>query len=167
MNNIINNVLNSDCIASINVSFIELILSTFLGFASALLVETIIDRCKEKALRKQLIRDLYSELLALKENIKQLNADMVYIQPYSIPIWIGARECGTILCMDKKPYFVKILEVYSSIEEANLIEMKCFELYVSRTPTTDIEQIKSTLADNRIHVKKQIDIGLALLNEGE
>ena len=151
---------------SLDFSFIELILSTFFGFGSALLVEAIIDNHKEKKIRKQLIRDLKEELSSLKESVELLEPDKVYIQPYMIPIWKGARECGSVLCMDKEPYFWKILEVYSSIDEANLVERKCFELYVGQNNLRDKELIISTLANNRKYVKQQIDKGLILLKGG-
>ena len=162
--------MNMDCFykifSSLDFSFAELILSTFFGFGSALLVEAIIDNHKEKNIRKQLIRDLKKELSSLKENIKMLEPDKVYIQPYTIPIWKGARECGSILCMDKESYFWKILEVYSSIDEANLVERKCFELYVGKDSLRDKELIISTLSNNREYVKQQIDKGLFLLEGG-
>lgn len=153
--------------ALFDISFLELVLSTFLGFGSALLVEAIVDSHKDKALREQLQKDLKSELSSLEESMEQLEPDKVYIQPYAIPIWRGACECGSILCMDKEPYFFKLLEVFSSIEEANLIERKCFELYVSPTPSTNVKLILSRLFDNRQHVKTQIETGLTLLNGGD
>lgn len=152
---------------SLDFSFLELVLSTFLGFGSALLVEAIVDRHKDKTLREQLLKNLKTELSSLKESIERFEPDKVYIQPYAIPIWRGARECGSILCIDKKSCFLKLLEVFSSIEEANLIELKCFELYVSRTTSTDIDLILSTLSDNRQYIKEQIETGLSLLNEGD
>ncbi len=153
-------------LSSLDFSFIELMLSTFLGFGSALLVEKIVNSCNEKAIRKQLLNDLKAELVSLKSIIELLEADKVYIQPYAIPIWKGAHECRSILCMDKEPYFLKILEVFSIIEEANLIEMKCFELLVNKSPSTNSALILSTLSDNRQYVKKHIEEGLTLLNGG-
>lgn len=154
-------------IMSLDFSFLELVLSTFLGFGSTLLVEAIVDRRKEKAQREQLIQNLLAELRALKQKVDSLEGEKVYIQPYAIPIWRGARECGSILCMDKEPYFLRLLEVFSSIEEANLIELKCFELYVGKKNTADISLILSTLADNRSYLKEQIEKGLMLLNGGD
>lgn len=155
-----------NCFSSLDFSFLELVLSTFLGFGSALLVEAIVDKHEEKILRKQLLKDLKAELLSLKENIELLESDKVYIQPYTISIWKGVRECGSILCIDEIPCFFQLLEVFSSIEEANLIELKCFELYVGRTPSTDMNLILSTLYENRQYVKKQIETGLIMLNGG-
>ena len=155
-----------DFFSSLDFSFLELLLSTFLGFGSALLVQAIIDKYKEKKLREKLINSLKFELSSLSKSVKLLESDKVYIKPYAIPIWLGARDCGSILCIDTQPYFLEMLEVYSSIEEANLIESKCFELYVSRTASTDMNLVLATLTDNRQHVKKQIEIGLTLLNGG-
>ena len=152
--------------SSLDFSFIELMLSTFFGFGSALLAEAIINSFNEKAIRKQLLKDLKAELLSLKCSIESLEPEKVYIQPYAIPIWKGAHECGSILCMDKEPYFLKILEVFSIIEETNLIEMKCFELLVDKSPSTDKALVLSTLSDNRQHVKDHIEKGLILLNGG-
>ena len=154
-------------LSSLNFSFVELALSTFLGFGSALLVEAIINRYNEASLRKQLLKDLKEELLSLKTKVELLEEDKVYIQPYAIPIWKGTCECGSILCLDKESYFLKILEVFSIIEEANLIEMRCFELFVDKSTCADKALILSTLTDNRKYVKKQIDKGLLLLDGGD
>lgn len=154
-------------LSSLDFSFFELVLSTFLGFGSALLVETIVEKHREKVTRIQLINDLRAELLALNESIELLESKKVYIQPYKIPIWKGANECGSILCMDKVPNFFNILEVFSIIEEANLVELKCFELFVAKTTSTNMSLILSTLSDNRQYVKEQIMKGLQLLNGGE
>ena len=153
-------------LCSLDYSFIELIITTFLGFGSALLVEAIVDRHKENELKKQLIMDLKQELELLHKEIESLEENKVYIRPYAIPVWTGAKECGELLCMDREEYFSKLLEVFSSIEEANLIEMKCFELCVGHKQSDNMEIIFSTLADNRTHIKEQVDIGLSIIGEG-
>lgn len=149
--------------SSIDFSFLELVLSTFFGFISALLVESIFDRYKETKDREQLLKNLKLELTLLKENVETLDPNKVYIKPYSIPIWTGAKECGSLICLDKSKAFYKILEVYSSIEEANKIELKCFEMYINKTPSMGV-LIKTTLVDNRRNVKKQIEKVLNLLD---
>lgn len=146
-------------------SFIELIVATFLGFGSALLVEAIIDRNRKKGLKKQLLKDLKKELLSIHKVMEAMEANKVFIRPYAIPVWTGAKECGELLCMDSEAYFSKLLEVFSSIEEANLVEMKCFELYVGQKQSVDMEMIYSALADNRVYIREQIDIGLSIIEE--
>lgn len=155
-----------DLLCSLDFSFIELILTTFLGFGSALLVEAIVDRYKEEKLKKQLLIDLKTELELLHKEMESLEANKVFIRPYAIPVWTGAKECGELLCMDREKYFSKLLEVFSNIEEANLIEMKCFELCVGERQSVNMEMILSTLADNRAHIKEQVDIGLSIVEEG-
>lgn len=154
-----------DLLCSLDFSFIELILTTFLGFGSALLVESIVDRHKEKGLKKQLLIDLKRELELVHNEIESLEVNKVFIRPYAIPVWTGAKECGELLCMDREAYFSKLLEVFSSIEEANLIEMKCFELCVGQKQSVNMEMIFSTLTDNRAHIKEQVDIGLSIIEE--
>lgn len=155
-----------DLFCSLDFSFIELILTTFLGFGSALLVEAIVERHKAKGLKKQLLKDLKKELELVHKEMDSLEVNKVFIRPYAIPVWTGAKECGELLCMDREPYFSKLLEVFSSIEEANLIEMKCFELCVGQKQSVNMEMIFSTLADNRTHIKEQVDIGLSIIEEG-
>lgn len=147
------------------IGFIELMLSTFLGFGSAILVETIIEKRKKKSYEKQLLKDMKQELLSLKDNLEILNFDKVFIRPYNIPVWRGACDSGALLNLDNKPFFSKLIEVYSCIEEANMIETKCFELYVSRHVTTDINLITATFTDNRKYVRNQIEIGLRIIGE--
>lgn len=155
-----------DLLCSLDFSFIELMLTTFLGFGSALLVEAIVDRHKEKELKKQLLMDLQRELVLVQKEMESLEANKVYIRPYAIPVWTGAKECGELLCMDREAYFSKLLEVFSSIEEANLIEMKCFELCVGQRQSVNMEMIFTALADNRANIKKQVDSGLSIMEEG-
>lgn len=141
-------------------SFVELILSTFLGFGSALLVEAIIEKHKDNSLKKQLLLDLRKELLSLKSNISTMQTDKAYIRPYSIPIWSGAKDCGSLLCMDKSPCYTALLETFSSIEEANLVEMKCFELLITQYSSENKKMIISILLNSRKHISEQIEIGL-------
>lgn len=147
-------------------SFIELILTTFLGFGSALLVEAIIDMHKKKGLKKQLLVDLRKELVLVHNAMESMEGNKVFIRPYAIPVWTGAKECGGLLCMDGEPYFFQLLEVFSSIEEANLVEMKCFELCVGQKHSVNMEMIFSTLDDSRSYIKERIDAGLSIVEEG-
>lgn len=155
-----------DLLCSLDFSFIELMLTTFLGFGSALLVEAIVNRHNEKVLKKQLLRDLKRELVLIRKEMESLEVNKVFIRPYAIPVWTGVKECGELRYMDRETYFSKLLGVFSSIEEANLIEMKCFELYVGQKQLINMEMIFSTLADSRAHIKEQVDAGLGIIEEG-
>lgn len=162
----LNSCIIQNWLSSLDFSFIELILTTFLGFGSALLVEAIINRNKERGLKKQLLIDLKKELELVHKVMESMEANKVFVKPYAIPVWIGAKECGELLCMDRESYFSKLLEVFSSIEEANLVEMKCFELCVGHNQSVNMEMILSTLADNRAYIRKQVDTGLSIIEEG-
>ena len=149
-----------------NSYFFEVVLSSFLGFGSALLVEAIVDSYRNSSTKKQLLVNLKQELSTLQSNISSMEENKVYIRPYSIPIWSGARECGSLICMDKSKCFPKLLEVFSSIEEANLVEMKCFEVYVGQHPSKeDMDLIVAAVSDSRRLIKKQIENGLTVIEE--
>ena len=74
-------------LCNLDFSILELTLSTFLGFGSALLVEAIITYYNNKKYKAQLIDDLIIELGNIKNIINGLEDGKVYMQPYSIPIW--------------------------------------------------------------------------------
>lgn len=148
---------------SLDPSFIELILSTFLGFSSALLVEAIVIKCSGKQMKRQLLTNLEQELLSLKKEIETLEDDKVFIRPYPTPVWTGACKSGSILCIDHEKCFFKLLEVFSAVEESNLVEMKCFQLCMGNSKLFQDKLIKSTLSANREYVKEQVNIGLSII----
>lgn len=137
-------------------SWLELFLTTFLGFLSALAVEALWANHKDNQLKNQIKENLKKELISIKKQIEELQDDRVYMKPYSIPIWKGACESGSILVLDKCDGFFQLIELYSLIEEANLVEMKAFEI-------SNMENVKNTKAciqlaiDGRNRIKSSID----------
>lgn len=164
MNEVVNAASSANGLLSFDFSFIELAISSFLGFAFALLVEAIVAHRSEKKQKKQLTKDLLQELRSLKTESETLDNDKVYIRPYQIPVWEGAIACHALLCLDKENDFISLVEVFSSIEEANMIEMKCFELCINNSNNANSE-IFRTLTDNRRHVHKKIVDGITLLEK--
>lgn len=113
-------------------SLLELFLSVFLGFLSAMAVEALWNNRNEKELKKQLSSALLDELKQVESTLSKLKKDKVYLYPFHVPVWKGARDSGTILCLNKKKYYRELLQVYSQIEESNIIETKAFELVFSK-----------------------------------
>ena len=142
--------------------FIELFLSSFLGFGSALLVETIWDRHKDKKVREELSKELESELTRVIENANGLESEKVYMSPFSIPIWRGATVSGSILCLAKESTFSELLDVFSSIDEANQIETRCFELTVGNPDHHVRNVVSGVLEENRKRVIEKATHGITL-----
>ena len=109
-------------------SVLEVFLSGFFAFLSALAVEALWEKHKTSDLRKQLKKTLAEELETLKGTLSLMKSDEIYIKPYSIPVWTGASKSGSILCLDKEKSFNDILKFFSLVEEANMIEMKAYEI---------------------------------------
>lgn len=95
-------VINCSCLAvSSSFSVVEVFLSSFLAFLSALAVEALWEMHKTSGLRKQLKKALVTELRTLKDTLSSMQSDEVYIKPYSVPVWNGASKSGSMLCLDK------------------------------------------------------------------
>lgn len=149
-------------ILSLDFSFIELVLSSFLGFGFALLVEAIVQHRNDRKTKRQLLTDLKQELSSLYNIACSLEPNKIYIRPYHTPVWTGAIDSNSILLLDKEKYYIDLIEVFSSIEEGNMIEMKCFEMcFENHDRVNDL--IKQTLADNRKHVREQITSGMKMI----
>jgi len=151
-----------DCASS---TFLEMVLSTFFGFGSALLVEAIVSLVRSIAVKKQLLKELIKELDSVVATISTLEYDQVYIKPYAIPVWQGACASGSILCLDKKVFYSKLLQVFASISEANLVEMKCSEIIISNNSSVDKQTIINILKTNREELLVQIKEGLKIIKE--
>ena len=125
-----------------NFSLLELIISVCLGFLSAMLVEALWKNNNEKEMKKQLLSALCNELKKVKEDLSELHDNEAYLNPFHVPVWRGACESGTILCLSKKSYFNDLLYAYSQIEESNLIETKAFEIFYSNNCKTEVHRQK-------------------------
>lgn len=147
-------------------SFIELFLSSFLGFGTALLVEAIWDKHKDKQLKEQLSENLKKELEKVVDIANSLDANLVYIAPFSIPVWHGATTSGSILCMDDEKWFSDLLDVFSSIDEANQIESRCFELTVGGDETCVKRNVVAVLTESRRNVLERAKHGISLFEGG-
>ena len=78
-------VVNCTCEAATSgFSILEVFLSSFLAFLSALAVEALWEWHKTTSLRKQLKKTLAEELKNLKEVLAVIKDDEIYINPYSI-----------------------------------------------------------------------------------
>ncbi len=133
----------------------ELFISAILGGIIALLTEHIISKSTEGEKRKEVIELLKEELSKVQSAVEVLDSDTVYIRPYSIPLWRGINESGMITCLNNKKYFIALVNTYSVIEEANLLEQQCFNLYSSSDES--YEQVHSLVLESRKEVKKFVE----------
>ena len=146
-------------------SMLEMFISVLLGFVSALFVEFIIKSKLDKEKKKELIRNLKKELNSVKNSLESLKEEQVYIRPYMTPIWISAKSSGSILLLEKEPYYIDIIETYLTIEEGNLIEEKNFDYIVANDKiATNLHDAKKT---SRERVEKKIKNALEKLKEAE
>lgn len=150
-------VVHCTCMAiSSQLSILEVFLSGFLAFLSALAVEALWERHKTSYLRKQLKKTLENEVLNLKETLNVMKDDEIYIKPYSVPVWIGASKSGSILCLNKEKNFNEILKFFSLVEEANMIEMKAYEI-LNINPSANKSAILRNVIECRVQLKKEIN----------
>lgn len=147
----------------VDFSILELTLSTFLGFGSALLVESIISYYSGKKCKEQLVNNLIIELESIHNIVNSLEDGKVYMQPYSIPIWNGACATGIISSLNKESYYCTIYETFASISEANLIEIECYKIVVTGNNFIEENPVFNTLKKNREDLSKQINRGLRLM----
>lgn len=145
----------NNIVASDN-SILELFLSSFLGFLSALAVEALWGKYKDFQLCKQIKENLKKELCEVKRVLDGLEKSKVYMKPYSISIWKGACESGSILILDKKEGFIELIKLYSLIEEANLVEMKAFEISNMNNVNNKRIYVDSVL-ESRKKIEESID----------
>lgn len=149
-------------VATSSFSILEIFVSNFFAFLSALTVEALWERHKTTSLRNQLKKTLAEELKNLKESLGFINDDEIYIKPYSIPVWTGASKSGLILCLDKDKGFNEILKFFSLVEEANMIEMKAYEI-LNINPSANKTAIMQNVIDCRGQLKKEIDTIISVL----
>lgn len=156
-------VVNCTCEAATSgFSILEVFLSSFLAFLSALAVEALWEWHKTTSLRKQLKKTLAEELKNLKEALAVIKDDEIYINPYSIPVWTGASKSGSILCLDKDKDFNEILKFFSLVEEANMIEMKAYEI-LNINPSANKTAILQNVIESRAQLKNEIDTIISVL----
>lgn len=150
-------VINCSCLAvSSSFSVVEVFLSSFLAFLSALAVEALWEMHKTSGLRKQLKKALVSELKTLKETLSSMKSDEIYIRPYSVPVWNGASKSGSMLCLDKDRNFNDVLKFFSLVEEASMIEMKAYEI-LNINPRVNKIAIFQNVIECRAQIQSEID----------
>ncbi len=148
-----------------SIPFFEVYLSTFLGFLSALIIETISDYVTSKQKRKQIIKNLIIELETVKNEVKSLEDKKLYPLPYSIPFWKGICLSGSVLNLDKMNCYAALVCIFEKVEEANYMEGKCFEIVLSSPQKNIDKNMLKTILENRKQLLNEIDKGLQLLRE--
>ncbi len=150
-------VINCSCLAvSSSFSVVEVFLSSFLAFLSALAVEALWEMHKTSGLRKQLKKALVTELRTLKDTLSSMQSDEVYIKPYSVPVWNGASKSGSMLCLDKNKNFNDVLKFFSLVEEASMIEMEAYEI-LNINPRVNKAAILQNVIECRVQIQSEID----------
>ena len=142
-------------------------IAIFLGFCSGLMVEAFWDWWKNSSQEKQLINNLIVELLEAKDNIIKYSSATpkeLHITPYLIPTWHGACASGSILLLSQKKYYFSLLNAFSTIDDANKIEQRFFEMAVGQNdPSVDNSTIFYVLDDNRKYVLTHINTALSAM----
>lgn len=150
-------VINCSCLAvSSSFSVVEVFLSSFLAFLSALAVEALWEMHKTSGLRKQLKKALVTELRTLKDTLSSMQSDEVYIKPYSVPVWNGASKSGSMLCLEKNKNFNDVLKFFSLVEEASMIEMEAYEI-LNINPRVNKAAILQNVIECRVQIQSEID----------
>ncbi len=145
--------LTNICLRNLLSSDIVLVfISSFLAFCSALVVEYIVAQTKKRKSIKELKAKLSDELDRIYSISNSLEAGKLYLYPYPTPVFSGACMSGSIMCLSGETYFSDLVQVFSSIQEANNIETKCFEL-ASMNSSFQINEINEILIESRSGIK--------------
>ena len=143
--------------------FFQTFLSAFLGFGSALIVQAITEYLASKAKRKKMISNLLKELETNMKETSSMKADSVYPRPYSIPVWRGICQSGSVMLLDELDEYMQIVSIFESIEEANIIEGMCFSIVAPIESRKLPDKMLEVLLNNRNTVQERISEGIRIL----
>lgn len=146
--------------------YLQMIISSFLGFGSALLVQEISNRIDDKKKREEIKKSLRIELNSILSTINSLELQKSYINPYSIPRWKGIKDSGSLQYLDESNTTITLIEVFNRVEEANMVEMKGFELLFLANTEMEQNVVFDILQKSRTELKVVVDEAvLALAKE--
>lgn len=133
------------------------VISGFMGFGSALLVERISANTTSKKYKKELLKRLKNELVGVKCTLEELHPQQNYIDPFSIPIWKGAKASGGLLDLNSDPAFEEMVQIFSEIEDANMVEKECFKLMFSNGDAECKKRVYEVMSQTRVSLKNRIN----------
>lgn len=102
-----------------DIAILELSLSVFLGFISALLVEYIIDQLQERKHLKEALYGMADELTGVARMLKKIDADSYHVDPFETPFWDSLVYGDGPNTKLAKGLRTSIVSTYRSIEHAN------------------------------------------------
>ena len=107
-------------------------ISTGLGFISAMFVDFITKYLRNKqeniVMINQLLEELESVRSFLHNNKAENNKKMqYYISPYSLAAWNVSIQTGRIANISRYKYYIKVIETFNQISEANQIETMIYK----------------------------------------
>lgn len=147
-------------------NFVSLIVSTGLGFLSAIGVQELTTKFNNMRKYKCLKENLIVELEKVKEDVEQMEPEKVYLNPYNIPIWIGIRESGSMKYIEDQGIFLQLVDIFSTIEYRNAIESKCFEMCYGKNNYLE-DDVVSLLNKGRKEVNDKVMEGIDILNKNK
>lgn len=95
------------CISDI----INTAIGAFLGFVFGFLLEMIIENTK----RQKSIKNIKIELIDILDTLENCKDDYMVLNNFYTPIWDTVLGTGDILSYIKKPYYKKLIMIYSHI----------------------------------------------------
>lgn len=102
------------CISDI----INTAIGAFLGFVFGFLLEMLIENTK----RQKSIKNVKIELIDILDTLEKCKDDYMVLNNFYTPIWDTVLGTGDILSYIKKPYYKKLIMVYSNIIYLNELE---------------------------------------------
>lgn len=116
------------CINNIEIAqTIQLFVSSFLGFLSALLVEWLSEVIRSKKSAIQLEKQIKKEVNEILNTAYSLEDQMGYINPYRVSVWNLSIQTGEILGLSQKKYYNEMIKAFNQVEEANRIETEFYK----------------------------------------
>ena len=140
------------------------IMSAFLGFGSALLVENLVDRNNQK----KSIRNIAIELIDIRNQLRIYKDDKglppIFAYSVNIPIWEAVKGTGYLFEFRKKDYYLPLIHVYACIEKMIKLEDWLFENYSSLSEEEKSDAInKIVVLRNQTYTSLTTDLELVNL----
>lgn len=130
--------------------FVPAIISTFLGFALALIGQWGWEYYKDCNNAKQLIKQLASELIRIKNELEIISG--ISVEPFKLPIWNICISTGNLKLLNSEMQ-AELSHVYSIIKEFNSWSLMQANYYfennrLSEVLEKELERLKNILLGN-------------------
>lgn len=145
------------------VELLPTFIGAFLAFLSALLVQTIDGRKKEKELRKSVEKSIREELKSIKASLEEAKGDNSLYFRYNCPVWEMCINSGYLFSLSGNKLCLEFEKIYMNIESANNIEKEYFSASLSNNaPGNLIYRFDQERRERRERILKGIN---KVLNE--